>query len=121
MSHSFYETSFLGPSTSGNSTLVDISDRIENGPISIPESIRENLRILVMNYSIASYGDVDVKFISGTTNITDTMPLASKGNFFHSTSSNRECPIFVCGKNEDLIINLSASVKVSIHLGYYIL
>lgn len=114
---SFYEIVQIDTATSGDNTLVDISSRLAALAPNLSDISKK--RIYIINYLITGFGDVDVTFKSGSTEITPNLPLATKGNYIGNTST-RQFPLLICNKAEDLIINLSDNIQVVGTIGYMI-
>lgn len=70
----------------------------------------------VVNYVIVAAGAVNVKWISGTTDISGVMNLAANGGA--SASGERLAPLMETIAGDALILNLSGAIQVSGHMNY---
>jgi hypothetical protein len=86
-----------------------------------PEVSAEELiqrRIFVTHYHLVAHGQVTMKWFSGITPITGEL-ISPVSGWSMSVSANDPC-VFFTEKNNDIILNLSDSVKVGGMIAFYI-
>jgi hypothetical protein len=71
----------------------------------------------VVSYVLVAAGAVNVKWISGTTDISGVMNFAANGGA-SATGGGREAPLMETIAGDSLILNLSGAVQVSGHMTY---
>ncbi len=96
--------------------VISISTSGDNTLIAAPT----NGYIVIDNINFVPSSAVNVKFISGSTDLSGTYPLTANQGFTQENTSLNEDGVITCAVGEAFKINLSGAVQVSGFIRYRI-
>ena len=77
--------------------------------------------IAIDHLNLVNTSAVSLKFVSGSTDLSGTYPLAEKQPITLENAMHNEKGVITCGRNEAFIINLGSAVQVSGFVRYRII